>query len=129
MLGPDKASDQQQEPPRKKRKKGKDAQVSPSSTNVARTSGLEALYMAWRVVPDQNSPAALKWAASLWKLGEEGRANDAIVAVGGSKGRLKHEWEKLREGISDSRVGSDEVESKDSGVSEPDIALENVEFT
>ncbi|KAG8743012.1 hypothetical protein FRC10_000521 [Ceratobasidium sp. 414] len=122
-------SNEQEEPPRKKRKGSRDTRVSPAPTNKAETACLEALYTAWRVIPDQNSPAALKWATSLLKLGEEVRANDAIVAVGGSKGRLKHEWEKLHEEISEGRAGSNQVESKNSGVAEPDIALENVEFT
>ncbi|KAG8711116.1 U3 snoRNP protein [Ceratobasidium sp. 395] len=118
-----------EEPPRKKRKKGSDVR-SVEPTNKSETPCLEALYTAWRVIPEQNVPAALKWASSLWRLGEEERADDAIRAVGGSKGKLRQEWEKLREEISRARVGSDEDQAKteDSGLAEPEVGLEDVEF-
>ncbi|KAG8785644.1 U3 snoRNP protein [Ceratobasidium sp. 428] len=119
----------EEQPSRKKRKKGSNAK-SVEPTNKAETPCLEALYTAWRVIPEQNVPAALKWASSLWRLGEEERADDAIRAVGGSKGKLRQEWEKLREEISRARVGSDEDQAKteDSGLAEPEIGLQDVEF-
>ncbi|KAG9121558.1 hypothetical protein FRC07_002427, partial [Ceratobasidium sp. 392] len=123
------APDKQEEPPRKKRKKGPNTHAP--LTGIADTSCLEALYTAWRIIPDQHIPAALKWATSLWRLGEEQRADDSIIAIGGSKGKLKHEWERLREELSSDRVGydADKADLKDSDVAETDIALENVEFT
>ncbi|KAG8782083.1 U3 snoRNP protein [Ceratobasidium sp. 428] len=119
----------EEEPPRKKRKKGSDVR-SVEPTNDAETPCLEALYTAWRVIPEQSVPAALKWASSLWRLGEEERADDAIRAVGGSKGKLRQEWEKLREETSRARVGLDEDQAKteDSGPAEPDVGLQDVEF-
>lgn len=122
--------EREDEPASKKRKKNKIERTSSARVLGTEYACLEALYAAWRVIPDQNAPAALKWATALRRLGEGEKAKEVILAAGGSRGRLKQEWEKAQEeGFwerSSPRV--DEDRSTVSARMEQDIAIQDVEF-
>ncbi|QRV82646.1 U3 small nucleolar RNA-associated protein 6 [Ceratobasidium sp. AG-Ba] len=118
-------SEQAAERPRKKRRRDQSKQATlPAARTKVDTSCLEALYTAWRVIPDQQTPAALKWATSLRRLNEEERADEVIAGAGGLKGSLKQEWEKARERVS--RCGEGETDAITQA--EGDIDLRQVEF-
>ncbi|GAB1525715.1 U3 snoRNP protein [Rhizoctonia solani] len=79
-----------------KRRKRSERDASADSTTQADIACLTALYTAWRIIPEQSIPAALKYARMLYQLGEEKCAEDSIAAVSGSKGGLRQEWDKVR---------------------------------
>jgi hypothetical protein len=110
------------QPPRKKRRHSK---LSHQSYSGVDTSCLEALYNGWRIIPEQSVPSALKWATTLYELGEEERANEAILVVGGSKGRLRQEWERLR---AESKEVAGSGMDTEKAPTEPDVALEDIEL-
>lgn len=119
----------EEQPPRKKQKQDKGAKVLITPSIPKEYQCLEALYTAWRVIPDQGIPAVLKWAKSLYQLGEEEWAEGAIRAAGGSKGRLRQEWEAVRDGArGDNSPEAGGAQSKDDTPGEQDIALDRVEY-
>ncbi|QRW25123.1 U3 small nucleolar RNA-associated protein 6 [Rhizoctonia solani] len=109
-----------------KRSKRSGCEASADSTTQADIACLTALYTAWRIIPEQSIPAALKYARVLYQLGEEKCAEDSIAAVGGSKGGLRQEWDKVRNELECLVIGAGKME----GTEQPDkdIALDDVEF-
>ncbi|KAF8684124.1 U3 small nucleolar RNA-associated protein 6 [Rhizoctonia solani] len=109
-----------------KRRKRSERDASADSTTQADIACLTALYTAWRIIPEQSIPAALKYARMLYQLGEEKCAEDSIAAVSGSKGGLRQEWDKVRNELECLVIGGGKTE----GTEQPDkdIALDDVEF-
>ncbi|CAE6517391.1 unnamed protein product [Rhizoctonia solani] len=113
------------ERPVKRRKQAEFDNAATDSCSRVQVACLETLYTAWRIIPEQNIPAALKYAKLLNQLGEEERAEDVIRAAGGPKGQLRQEWARFQDGLKLSGV--------DGGNDNPargheDIALDDVEF-
>ncbi|KAG8763574.1 U3 snoRNP protein [Ceratobasidium sp. 423] len=115
-----------EEHPAKKRRRTEQNKASNGSCTRVEDACLEVLYTAWRIIPGQAIPAALKYGTVLHQLGEEERAEDVIKAAGGSKGRLKHEWEEVRKVLKPPVVDEDKAE--DATQSGKGIALDDVEF-
>ncbi|CAE6430116.1 unnamed protein product [Rhizoctonia solani] len=114
------------ERPAKRRKQTERDKTCAGSGSRAEGACLEALYTAWRIIPEQTIPAALKYATLLYQLGEGERADEIIQAAGGSKGRLKQEWSCVRGGLKSS-VDGDKI--PDAARVDENIALEDVEFS
>ncbi|CEL61529.1 U3 small nucleolar RNA-associated protein 6 OS=Schizosaccharomyces pombe (strain 972 / ATCC 24843) GN=utp6 PE=3 SV=1 [Rhizoctonia solani AG-1 IB] len=113
------------ERPAKRRKRSEHKPSSDSATQVD-FGCLETLYTAWRIIPEQNNSAVLKYATLLYRLGDEERAEDTIRTVSGSKGSLRKEWEKARSGLELPVASADKTQE---GVqSENDVVLDDVDF-
>ncbi|CAE6387851.1 unnamed protein product [Rhizoctonia solani] len=113
------------ERPAKRRKRSEHKLPADSATQVD-ISSLEVLYTAWRIIPEQSNPAALKYARMLYQLGEEGRAEDTIRAVSGSRGSLRKEWEKVRDGLKCPVINTDKAQG--AREADKDVMLDDVEF-
>lgn len=114
------------QPLTKKRKRTEENKSLVDSNTQSNYQCLEVLYTAWRIIPNQAVPAVIEWAKSLHQLGERERAEDAIRAAGGSKGKLQQEWQKIRnEGCSEESNN----ESTGSSKNEQDIKIDDVEYS
>ncbi|CAE7083965.1 unnamed protein product [Rhizoctonia solani] len=115
-----------EERPAKRRKKAGSHKATSGFGIQIQGECLEALYTAWRIIPEQNIPATLKYAKLLYQLGEEDQAEHVIRAAGGSKGRLEQEWVQVRGGLKPSAV--DGGQEQNSAQTNEDIALDDVDF-
>ncbi|KDN41360.1 hypothetical protein RSAG8_07475, partial [Rhizoctonia solani AG-8 WAC10335] len=115
-----------EERPAKRRKKTESDKAATDSCAQVQVTCLEALYTAWRIIPEQNIPAALKYAKLLNQLGEEGRAEDVIRTAGGSKGLLRQEWVRVRDELKSPVVVGGKKQN--SAQANEDIKLDDVEF-
>ncbi|CAE6531606.1 unnamed protein product [Rhizoctonia solani] len=115
-----------EEHPAKKRRRTEQTKASNGPRARVEDACLEVLYTSWRIIPGQTIPAALKYGKVLHQLGEEERAENVIKTAGGSKGRLRHEWEEVRDGLKSSMVDGDKAQGAKQA--EEDVALDDVEF-
>ncbi|CUA70428.1 U3 small nucleolar RNA-associated protein 6 [Rhizoctonia solani] len=112
------------ERPAKRRKQTESDNAATGSCTQAEGICIEALYNAWRIIPEQNIPAALKYGKLLDRLGEKEHAEAVIRTAGGSRGRLRQEWARVRNDL-ESPVG---VKEQNTSQVDEDIALDNVGF-
>ncbi|CAE6457725.1 unnamed protein product [Rhizoctonia solani] len=115
-----------EERPAKRRKKTESDKAANDCCAQVQVTCLEALYTAWRIIPEQNIPAALKYGKLLNQLGEEERAEDVIRTAGGSKGLLRQEWVRVRDELKSPVVVGGKKQN--SAQANEDIKLDDVEF-